>query len=229
MTYNVASILLRIVLVFPRLEISSSSVDFLCSFKVFGLTFVIGLISDFWSISTLHILFFYRLMTKIYGFYCVLMVSLFRLFRGRKWNVLRNRVDQTDYSMDQLLVGMLFFSMLFCTLPTVTAYYWLFVASLVLSLSIKCTLESFAILLNTFPVYFLLLKFSQNSLITTRFKLLPYELKTRTPSFILSLESPKYSEIFHNLLARLFKCWMRVFNLGNLRRIIVGHPIQTTQ
>ena len=165
-------------------------------------------------------------MTKIYWLYCVLMLSLFRLFRGKKWNVLRKRVDQTDYTMDQLLVGMLLFSMLFCTFPTVTAYYWLFTASYLFVLAIKCFLESLTIILNCFPIYFLILKTFNNPILTERIRLVPFELKTnRTPSFILNLESSNYSEIFSNLFSQLAHCWFNIFNRITIYNIIVGRPI----
>ena len=211
---------------FPLLEIDKTSADFLCNFKHFGLTFIFGFVSDFFSISTLHILLFYRLMTKIYRFYCFLMVSLFRLFRGKKWNSLRNRVDTTEYTMDQLLVGMLLFSMLFCTFATVMAYYLLFTASIIFISSIKCLLESFTIILNSFPIYFLFLKTFNNPIITERFRLIPYDLKTKTPSFILTLEVSKNSEIFFDLFYQLINCWRQVFNLGNVYKIFTGYPIK---
>lgn len=165
-------------------------------------------------------------MTKIYWFYCVLMLSLFRLFRGRKWNVLRKRVDQTDYTMDQLLVGMLLFSILFCTFTTIAAYYWLFTVSFLFVLSVKCLLESITIILHSFPVYFLFLKFSNNPIITERFKLIPFELKRRTPSFILNLETLTFSEIFSNLFVDLMDCWLKVFNLTNSYNILTGRTIK---
>lgn len=186
---------------------------------------MIGIISDFWTISTLHCYAFYLLMAKIYWFYCVLILSLFRLFRGRKWNTLRNRVDATEYTMDQLLVGMLLFSMLFCTFPTIVAYYWLFTAALLFFSSIKCALESITILLNSFPVYFLVLKFSNNPIITAGFRLLPWDLKSRTPSFILTLDPPSYTEIFSDLWAEVLDCWLRIFNVKNVYNILVGRPI----
>ena len=154
-----------------------------------------------------------------------MMLSLFRLFKGKKWNALRKRVDQTDYTMDQLLVGMLLFSMLFCTFPTVTAYYWLFTASYLFVLSIKCFLESLTIILNCFPVYFLILKTFNNPILTERIRLVPFELKTRTPSFILNLETPNYSEIFSNLFDQLMQCWLNIFNWTNIYYVIVGRPI----
>lgn len=216
---------LFVVLFFPWFELNNNSTNFLLNLKYFGLSFSLGIVSDFWTLSTMHLKLFYHIMTKIYWIYCVLMLSLFRLFRGRKWNVLRRRVDQTDFTMDQLLVGMLIFSMLFCTFPTVTAYYWLFTASYLFILSVKCFLESFTILLNCFPIYFLFLISSKNTILTERIKLLPFQLKTKTPSFILNLELSNYSEIFAYLLDQLLVCWIKVFNLSNFYNIIVGRPI----
>lgn len=165
-------------------------------------------------------------MTKIYRFYCFTMVSLFRLFRGKKWNVLRQRTDSTEYTMDQLLVGMLFFSMLFCTFPTVLAYYLLFAASILFISSNKCFLQSLTIILNAFPIYFLYLKTLNNAIITERIKLIPFELKTRTPSFILSLEPPKHSEIFSDLFGQLIQCWQQVYNSDNAKNLISGYPLK---
>ena len=213
------------VLIQPNIEVNNTTKDFLLNFKYFGISFAIGIISDFWTLSTLHIYSFYRLSARIYWLYCVLMLSLFRLFRGKKWNVLRNRVDQTDYTMDQLLVGMLLFSILFCTFPTITAYYWLFTSAFLFVLTIKCILESITIILNSFPIYFLFLKFCKNPILTERFRLIPFELKTKVPSFILSLDCPSFSEIFSELVDELVDCWLKVFNLKNLYKLIVCRPI----
>ena len=54
------------------------------------------------------------------------MRSLWRLFRGKKWNVLRSRVDSAVYSTDQLFVGTLFFTVLLFLLPTTALYYAVF-------------------------------------------------------------------------------------------------------
>ena len=52
--------------------------------------------------------------------------SLWRLFRGKKWNVLRSRVDSAVYNTDQLFVGTLLFTMLLFLLPTTALYYTVF-------------------------------------------------------------------------------------------------------
>ncbi|KAF5928627.1 hypothetical protein HPG69_007512 [Diceros bicornis minor] len=52
--------------------------------------------------------------------------SLWRLFRGKKWNVLRQRVDSCSYDLDQLFIGTLLFTILVFLLPTTALYYLVF-------------------------------------------------------------------------------------------------------
>jgi len=47
---------------------------------------------------------------------------------GKKRNVLRDRVEPSDYSLDQLLVGSLLFTLAVFLFPTVLAYYLVFAA-----------------------------------------------------------------------------------------------------
>ena len=57
---------------------------------------------------------------------CTVLSSLWRLFRGKKWNVLRKRVDSASFDVDQLFVGTLLFTVLLFLLPTVALYYVVF-------------------------------------------------------------------------------------------------------
>jgi hypothetical protein len=45
---------------------------------------------------------------------------------GKRFNVLRNRIDNWDYETDQLLFGTILFTLLAFLFPTVLAYYALF-------------------------------------------------------------------------------------------------------
>jgi len=46
---------------------------------------------------------------------------------GKKYNVLRDRLDSCDYKLDQLMLGTILFTLLFFLIPTVIVYYVLFV------------------------------------------------------------------------------------------------------
>ena len=56
------------------------------------------------------------------------VVSLWRLFRGKKWNILRERVDTAEYDISQLFLGTLLFTTLVFLLPTILLYYGIFAA-----------------------------------------------------------------------------------------------------
>ena len=45
---------------------------------------------------------------------------------GKRYNVLRNRIDTWDYDLDQLLLGTILFTLLAFLSPTVFTYYALF-------------------------------------------------------------------------------------------------------
>lgn len=65
---------------------------------------------------------------RLYHLQAYTLSSLWRLFRGKKWNVLRLRVDSALYNIDQLCVGTLLFTVLLFLLPTTLLYYFVFTA-----------------------------------------------------------------------------------------------------
>ena len=69
---------------------------------------------------------FFFFIIRLYKLQTYALGSLWRLFRGKKWNVLRQRVDSAVYDADQLFVGTLLFTILLFLLPTVGLYYVVF-------------------------------------------------------------------------------------------------------
>jgi phosphatidylinositol glycan class Q protein len=90
---------------------------------VFGVTMVISLLSDFLAFLTLHVYCFYMVAARIFNWQLVILYSLFNLFRGKKRNILRNRIDSCDYDLDQLLLGTSLFTLLTFLFPTIVIYY----------------------------------------------------------------------------------------------------------
>ncbi|KAJ6167017.1 hypothetical protein N7470_002464 [Penicillium chermesinum] len=78
-----------------------------------GASMPIALFSDLLSMLTIHIYSFYIASARIFNWQLTIIVSLFHLFRGKKRNVLRNRIDSCDYDLDQLLLGTILFTVLF--------------------------------------------------------------------------------------------------------------------
>ncbi|KAK4124495.1 Gpi1-domain-containing protein [Parathielavia appendiculata] len=123
-----------------------------------GASMPIALFSDLLSILTLHIYSFYLASARIYHWQLNILISLFHLFRGKKHNVLRNRIDSCDYDLDQLLVGTILFTLLFFLLPTVVVFYLNFAIARMAIISLKAVFDTMLSCLNHFPLFALMLR-----------------------------------------------------------------------
>jgi len=86
----------------------------------------------------------------------VTLISLFRLFRGKKWNPLRKRVDSCDASVEQWLLGTLAFSVLLFLMPTVVSFHVFFAIMRAILWAAQLPLELLLFLLTETPVFPLL-------------------------------------------------------------------------
>jgi phosphatidylinositol glycan class Q protein len=118
----------------------------------------ISLFSDLLSILTLHIYSFYIASARIFNWQLTIIISLFHLFRGKKRNVLRNRIDSSDYDLDQLLLGTILFTLLVFLLPTVVVFYLTFASARMVIISFKAALDTLLAFLNHFPLFALMLR-----------------------------------------------------------------------
>ena len=123
-----------------------------------GASMPIALFSDLLSILTVHIYSFYLASARIYHWQLNILISLFHLFRGKKHNVLRNRIDSCDYDLDQLLVGTILFTLLFFLLPTVVVFYLNFAIARMVIISLKAVFDTMLSCLNHFPLFALMLR-----------------------------------------------------------------------
>ncbi|CAG8765646.1 17208_t:CDS:10, partial [Gigaspora margarita] len=81
------------------------------------------------------------------------------LWKGKKWNTLRNRIDSCDYDLDQLLLGTILFTLLTFLFPTVAVYYATFATSRVAVIFLKAFMETLLAFLNHFPLFAIMLRF----------------------------------------------------------------------
>ncbi|KAK9239535.1 N-acetylglucosaminyl transferase component-domain-containing protein [Lipomyces kononenkoae] len=123
-----------------------------------GATFPIALIADLISFLTIQIYCCYLASARICNWQLTVLVSLFHLFRGKRRNVLRNRIDSCDYDLDQLLIGTLLFTLLTFLLPTVLVFYLTFACARLGIILINAMLESSLALLNHFPLFAIMLR-----------------------------------------------------------------------
>ncbi|OWO97960.1 N-acetylglucosaminyl transferase component Gpi [Marssonina coronariae] len=123
-----------------------------------GASMPIALFSDLLSLLTLHIYSFYLASARIFNWQYTILLSLFQLFRGKKHNVLRKRIDSCDYDLDQLLLGTILFTLLFFLLPTVIVFYFTFACARMAIISLKAALDTLLACLNHFPLFALMLR-----------------------------------------------------------------------
>ena len=70
-----------------------------------GLSGAICIASDLLGLCSLHVLYLYRAARSLYAAHLAMLNSMYNLFRGRKYNLLRQRTDSCDYDLEQQLLG----------------------------------------------------------------------------------------------------------------------------
>ena len=118
-----------------------------------GASVGVAILSDALAFSSLHLRQLYRAIAALYACYCSALYSLFNLFRGTKYNVLRQRVDSCDYDIEQRLLGTLFFTVLVFLFPTVVAYHVLATLMWLAILLVQSLLMLLLLMLEDFPWY----------------------------------------------------------------------------
>uniref|UniRef100_A0A674CY61 Phosphatidylinositol glycan anchor biosynthesis, class Q n=1 Tax=Salmo trutta TaxID=8032 RepID=A0A674CY61_SALTR len=118
-----------------------------------GLTFALSLLSDITALLTFHIYCFYVYGARLYCMTVYGLSSLWRLFRGKKWNVLRQRVDSCSYDLDQLFIGTLLFTILLFLLPTTALYYLVFTLLRLVVVMFQGVVHLGVDFINSFPLF----------------------------------------------------------------------------
>lgn len=93
---------------------------------ILGLTAPISFFIDIIQLATLHVTMLHWLISSLYSRQIQTVASLWRLFRGRKWNPLRQRLDSYDYTVEQHVVGSLLFTPVLLLIPTTSVFYVFF-------------------------------------------------------------------------------------------------------
>lgn len=176
-----------------------------------GCSFLLSSFIDCIRLSTFHIYTFYYCAGKIYKRQLEIIKSLLQLFRGKKYNVLRNRIDNLNnyetgdiFEVDQLLLGTLLFMIMIFLLPTTFAFYLTFSIIHILILMAYNLLENITIILNFTPIFVCLLKFKNSKRLQGGIKF-QYENSYKGTTFLsMSNKSLTYQEIFVNYV-KLFQ------------------------
>ncbi|KAF8882272.1 N-acetylglucosaminyl transferase component-domain-containing protein [Infundibulicybe gibba] len=123
-----------------------------------GMTMTISLLMDLLSLFSFHIYLCYSLSNAVYQKMLRTTGSLWNLFRGKRYNVLRNRTDSWEYDIDQLLFGTILFTLVAFLFPTVLAYYALFALLRLSTLLLQAGMDILLAFMNHFPLFALMLR-----------------------------------------------------------------------
>ena len=74
-----------------------------------GLSGALCVVSDLLGLCSLHILYLHRAARGLYAAHLAMLHTMYNLFRGRKYNLLRRRTDSCEYDLEQQLLGTLLF------------------------------------------------------------------------------------------------------------------------
>jgi hypothetical protein len=118
-----------------------------------GSSLLLATASDVLDLATLHIYMLYTQFAWLHNQQVGVFASLWRLFRGKKKNILRNRVDSNDYDAAQLLLGTLFFAVVFFLFPTTLVYYAFFLAVWLCIQAARGALWWLITILNNLPAF----------------------------------------------------------------------------
>lgn len=188
-----------------------------------GLSFMIAMIIDCMNFLTLHVKWFYQISARIYQKQIEIIKSLLQLFRGKKYNVLRKRVDNlnnyskpNEFDIDHLLLGTIIFMILILLLPTVFAIYLTFFVIRFSFLLLQNFFENLLIIINFLPMFVILLKLKNSNRLQggVNFERLDYNVN-KLNYLKLSNKSLTYKEIFKNFTS-LFK------KLKNFRKSLIN-------
>ncbi|XP_063790831.1 phosphatidylinositol N-acetylglucosaminyltransferase subunit Q [Pseudophryne corroboree] len=191
-----------------------------------GLSVALSILSDIIALLTFHIYCFY-----VYGarLYCLKMhglSSLWRLFRGKKWNVLRQRVDSCSYDLDQLFLGTLLFTILLFLLPTTALYYLVFTLLRLLVVVAQGVIQMTINLLSSLPFYALLLRLCRSYRLAAGVKFRILEQKSGTALRLLMQINPlPYGQVLETYRLPYSRCYPKD-SWGSLcKKLFVGEVI----
>uniref|UniRef100_A0A8C9XVL1 Phosphatidylinositol glycan anchor biosynthesis, class Q n=1 Tax=Sander lucioperca TaxID=283035 RepID=A0A8C9XVL1_SANLU len=191
-----------------------------------GLTFALSLLSDMVALLTFHIYCFYVYGARLYCLKIYGLSSLWRLFRGKKWNVLRQRVDSCSYDMDQLFIGTLLFTVLLFLLPTTALYYLVFTLLRLLVVLFQGVLHLSVDFINSFPLFAMSLRITRPYRLAegVKFRVLCEEPGTAL-HLLMEINPLKCSAVVQTYRTPTYSCYPKDSWAALVKKLFVGELI----
>ncbi|KAL2100611.1 hypothetical protein ACEWY4_002372 [Coilia grayii] len=191
-----------------------------------GLTFALSVLSDIVALLTFHIYCFYVYGARLYCLKIYGLASLWRLFRGKKWNVLRQRVDSCSYDLDQLFIGTLLFTILLFLLPTTALYYLVFTLLRLVVVLFQGLIHLSVDLVNSFPLFAMALRFCRPYRLAEGVKFRVLTQEPGTPLHLLMEINPiKCSTVVQCYRTPTYSCYPKDSWGALCKKLFVGELI----
>ncbi|XP_070617152.1 phosphatidylinositol N-acetylglucosaminyltransferase subunit Q [Erythrolamprus reginae] len=191
-----------------------------------GLTVALSILSDIIALLTFHIYCFYVYGARLYCFKIYGLSSLWRLFRGKKWNVLRQRVDSCSYDLDQLFIGTLLFTILLFLLPTTALYYLVFTLLRLLVVLVQGLIHLLVDLINSLPLYAIVLRLCRGYRLASGVKFRVLEPETGIPLRLLMQINPlPYGRVVQIYRLPTYSCYPKDSWASLCKKLFVGELI----
>lgn len=121
--------------------------------SLFGISFLLSVLIDITSIMFFHVFFVYVGTTRLWSLTIQIISSLIHFFQGKKYNILKHRVDKHEFDIEQLILGTVFLAIVLFLTPTVFVFYASFVFLWLAVLVIQFTLRAGISYFSFFPIY----------------------------------------------------------------------------
>uniref|UniRef100_A0A8K9UEP2 Phosphatidylinositol glycan anchor biosynthesis, class Q n=1 Tax=Oncorhynchus mykiss TaxID=8022 RepID=A0A8K9UEP2_ONCMY len=191
-----------------------------------GLTFALSLLSDITALLTFHIYCFYVYGARLYCMTVYGLSSLWRLFRGKKWNVLRQRVDSCSYDLDQLFIGTLLFTILLFLLPTTALYYLVFTLLRLVVVMFQGVLHLSVDFINSFPLFAMGLRLFRSYRLAEGVKFRVLCEEPGTPLHLMMDINPlKVSSVVQTYRTPTYSCYPKDSWLALCKKLFLGELI----
>jgi hypothetical protein len=122
-------------------------------FSVTGVSVLLSALIDLSSLVFFHIFFVYAGLTRLWHLTVRVIFTFTQLFRGKKYNILKLRVDGHEFDLEQLILGTVFLAIVVFMLPSVIVCYLAFMLLWVGVLLLQLLLRAGVSVFSFFPVY----------------------------------------------------------------------------
>ncbi|KFU87973.1 Phosphatidylinositol N-acetylglucosaminyltransferase subunit Q [Chaetura pelagica] len=191
-----------------------------------GLTVALCILSDIIALLTFHIYCFYVYGARLYCLKIYGLSSLWRLFRGKKWNVLRQRVDSCSYDLDQLFIGTLLFTILLFLLPTTALYYLVFTLLRLLVVVVQGLIHLLVDLIDSLPLYSIILRLCRSYRLAAGVKFRVLEQQEGKPLRLLMQINPlSYGSVVQMYRLPTYSCYPKDSWTSLCKKLFLGELI----